>query len=131
VARLNVQDFPMRLFLASLLFLAACDGASTPQQPQAAAPPPELCTQAAKALEQLKAKAAIDFDDKGEATITQDAWMRMGAGEHSQLARLLAFHAACANPDGAAQRQVRIRNETSVILLENMVPITVDLGLDD
>ena len=84
-----------------------------------------------KALVQLKAKSAIDYDGKGEAVIMQDAWMRMSASEHSQLARLLAFNAACASPDGTAERQVRIRNETGTILLENMVPITVDLGLDD
>ena len=119
----------MRLLLASLLLLAACDGASTPKQPATVPPPPkELCDQAGKALDQLKAKGAIDYDSKGESTIPQDAWMRMGAAEHSQFARMLAFHAACASPDGKAERQVRIRNETGTILLENMVPVTVDLG---
>ena len=122
----------MRLLFASLFFLAACDGSSTPQQPKAAfVPPAELCSQANKALEQLKAKSAVDYDGKGEATIMQDAWMRMDAREHSQLARLLAFNAACASPGGAPERQVRIRNEMGTILLENMVPITVDLGLED
>lgn len=119
----------MRLLLVSVLLLAACDAPSTPKQPTTvAAPPKELCDQAGKALEQLKTKGAIDYDSKGEATIPQDAWMRMSASEHSQFARMLAFHAACASPDGAAERQVRIRNEGSVILLENMVPVTVDLG---
>ncbi|HMJ92893.1 MAG TPA: hypothetical protein VK472_02205, partial [Allosphingosinicella sp.] len=109
------------------LLLAACDGAPAPKQ-KVAAPAPELCSQASKALDQLKAKGAIDYDSKGEASIPQDAWMRMGAAEHSQFARMLAFHAACASPDGAAQRQVRIRNESGIILLENMVPVTIDLG---
>ena len=123
----------MRLLLVSLFLLASCDGPSTSQQSNMAvsAPAAELCGQAGKALEQLKAKAAIDYDDKGEATITQDAWMRMSAGEHSQFAHLLALRAACASPDGAAQRQVRIRNESGIILLENMVPTTVDLGAAD
>ena len=122
----------MRFLLASLLLVAACDGSSTPQQPTAVAPPPaELCGQAGKALEQLKAKAAIDYDDKGEATIMQDAWMGMSAGEHSQFAHLLALHANCANPDGATERQVRIRNESGIILLENKVPTTIDLGAAD
>src|SRR5687768_12315158 len=109
------------LLLVPLLFLAACDGPSTSQQPKAAAPAAELCQQVRKALEQLKAKAAIDYDEKGEATIVQDAWMRMGAAEHSQFAHLLALHAACSSPSGAAERQVRIRNESGIILLENMV----------
>ena len=122
----------MRLLLVSLLLLAACDGSSAPQpKPTATAPPAELCSQAEKALEQLKAKAAIDYDSKGEATIMQDAWMRMGAGEHSQFAHLLALHAACASPEGPAERQVRIRNESGIILLENMVPTTIDLGAAD
>ena len=123
----------MRLLpFAPLLFLAACDVPTTPQQPTAAAAPPKaLCDQSSKALAELKAKGAIDHDGKGEATVMQDAWMRMGSGEHSQLARLLAFDAACGNPSGGAERQVRIRNETGIILLENMVPVTVDLGAAD
>ena len=118
----------MRLLLASLLLLAACDGPPAPKQ-AAAAPPAELCGQASKALDQLKSKGAIDYDSKGEASIPQDAWMRMDAAAHSQFARMLAFHAACVSPDGAAQRQVRIRNESGIILLENMVPVTVDLSV--
>jgi hypothetical protein len=122
----------MRLLLIPLFLLAACDGSSTPQpKATAAAPPAELCSQAGKALEQLKAKAAIDYDSKGEAVIMQDAWMRMSAGEHSQFAHVLALHAACASTDGATARQVRIRNEMGTILLENMVPTTIDLGAAD
>ena len=123
----------MRMLLLTPLFLvAACDMPNTPTQPtKVAAPPKALCDQAGKALDDLKAKGAIDQDDKGEATIMQDAWMRMGASEHSQLARLLAFNAACVSPDGAAERQIRIRNEMGVILLENMVPVTVDFGTAD
>src|SRR5688500_15542625 len=118
------------LLLAPLLFLTACDGGSTPQSPKAtvAAPAAERCQQARDALDQLKAKAAIDYDQKGEAMIMQDAWMRMSAAEHSQFAHLIALHAACSSPNGAAERQVRIRNETGIILLENMVPTTINLG---
>ena len=122
----------MRFLLAFPLLLAACDVPTTPESAtRAAAPSAVLCAETAKALDALKTKGAIDYDSKGEATIPQDAWMRMGAGEHSQFARLLAFHAACESPDGSAERQVRIRNETGTILLENMVPTTVDLGAAD
>ena len=123
----------MRFFLfAPLLLIAGCDVPTTPQQPASVPPPPkELCDQTSKALSELEAKGAVDADGKGEAMILQDAWLRMSASDHSQLARLLAFDAACASPDGKAERQVRIRNETGTILLENMVPVTVDLGAVD
>ena len=121
-----------QLIFAPFLLIAGCDVPTTPQQPASVPPPPkELCDQTSKALAELKAKGAVDHDGKGEATIMQDAWLRMSAGEHSQLASLLAFDAACASPDGAAERQVRIRNESGMILLESMVPVTVDLGAAD
>jgi hypothetical protein len=122
----------MRLFPLPFLLLAACGSDAQPDRATTVPPPPaELCEQSRKGLDALGSKGAIDYDDKGEATMPQDAWMSMSAERHNQFARMLAIHAACARPDGAAERQVRIRNEMGTILLENMVPTVIDLGRED
>jgi len=124
----------MRLFLLPTLFLAAACGSQSPSSPlgdldniQVSAPPAQLCAKAADALKQIGAKGAIDYDDQGSATIPQDLWMAMG-DKHASFAQTLALHAACTHPDGKAERKVVIRNESGVILMEAMVPTTVDLG---
>jgi hypothetical protein len=130
---------PMRLFIPIVLLLAACGSqpgssgqASNAQSGQAggipaAAPPAQLCEQARKILEQLGAKGAIDYDDQGTATVPQEIWMGM-AEQHSQFAQTLALHAACAHPDGSAERNVVIRNESGVVLMEASVPVNLGLG---
>ena len=115
-------------FLLLPLFLLACDGQSASDQAGANAPPPPplLCAQARKGLEEM-GKGAILYDDKGEATVPREIWMAMGT-ESDQFVRALALHAACSHPDGAAERQVRVRDESGVVLSEAVVPVAV--GLD-
>ena len=115
--------------LSLMLILAACGPA--PEQPVAEAPPvpKQICDQSRDGLEKMRAKGAIDFDDSGSATVPQDAWMAMGAVPHGQLAQMLAFHAACTNPDKAAERHIVIRNEAGVALMERDVPTSVGLNM--
>jgi hypothetical protein len=124
----------MRLaFLPSLLLIAAC-GSQSPSSSQSddldniqvPAPPPQLCAQSADALKQLGAKGAIAYDDLGTATIPQEMWMAMN-DQHASFARTLALHAACSHPDGKGERNVLIRNEYGVKLME--APISVNVGL--
>jgi hypothetical protein len=121
----------MRAFLPCLLLLAACS--SEPEADPAddmpgAPPPPQLCEQSRKALEAIGAKAGIDYDDRGEGIVAQEAWLRMQAAQRSQFAQLLAFHAACAHPDGAGERRIVIRNEWGNVVVERIVPTAVGLG---
>jgi hypothetical protein len=118
----------------SLLLLAACnsqspagDASGQPEGIKVPPPPAQLCEQAGKALEQIGGKGVIDYDDQGSATIPQEIWMAM-AEQHSQFALTLALHAACAHPDGSAERKVVIRNESGVVLMEAMIPTNVGLG---
>jgi hypothetical protein len=123
----------MRFFPALILLcLAACDSRPGSGDPSSQAgpvppPPPQLCAQAGKALEQFEEKAAIVYDDRGRATVPQEIWMAMGS-QHSQFAQALALHAACTHPDGAAERPVLIRNETGVVLMEATVSTNIGLG---
>ena len=114
--------------LPLLLVLAACGPQPQPPEAKAQPLPPILCEQARDGLETLRAKGAIDYDQAGAATISQDAWITMRTGGHGQLAQMLAFHAACADPDGPAERPIVIRNESGVVLMESAVSTEVGLG---
>jgi hypothetical protein len=124
----------MRLLTAfPLLFLAACNSQSPSAQTDplegvnVPPPPAQFCARAKKMLEDLGTKGAIDYDDQGQATVPQDIWMGMGE-QHSRFAEMLAVHAACAHPDGKAERQVTIRNETGGILMDASIRTATDLG---
>ena len=114
--------------LPLLLVLAACGPQPQPPEAKSQPLPPILCEKARDGLEKLRVKGAIDYDEAGTATIPQEAWMVMGTGGHSQLAQMLAFHAACADPDGPAERPIVIRNESGVVLMDRPVSTEVGLG---
>ena len=114
--------------LPLLLALAACGPQPQPPEAKSQPLPQILCEKARDGLEKMRAKGAIDYDQAGAATIPQDAWMAMGTGGHSQLAQLLAFHAACADPGGPPARPIVIRNESGVVLMESTVSTEVGLG---
>ncbi|MDB5722812.1 MAG: hypothetical protein JWP15_3430 [Alphaproteobacteria bacterium] len=112
-----------------LILLAACKGeqAPNPAETNVGPPPPQICAQIAKAIDQIKNQSSIQYDDKGEATIEQEAWLAMTPDNHVDLARTLAFHAACKAGHQSDAQPVRIRNEIGTILLETTVPTKVDL----
>lgn len=116
-----------QLFL--LLLLAAC-GSEVPKAPEPLAVPipPQLCEQALAGLEKMKAKGGFEHDGNGSATIPQEAWIVMGAAGHGSLAQLLAYDAACKHPGGPPERQIVIRNELGVVLMERTVSTDVGLG---
>lgn len=121
-------------FLLSLLLATAC-GSQSPSSSlpadleniQVPPPPAQICGQAAAALKQSGASGGIDYDDAGNATVPQEIWMAMG-DQRSKFAQALALHAACGRPDGKRERNVLIRNESGVILMEASIPTTIGLG---
>jgi hypothetical protein len=118
-----------RLVLALLLMLAACEGEKppSPTETNTGPPPPQLCAEVTKGLAALDDQSAMIHDDKGEATVPQDAWLTMTPDNHAELARTLAFAAACASGHQSDAQPVRIRNETGTTLLETTVSTKVDL----
>ena len=125
----------MRLaLLPGLLFVAAC-GSQSPSATlpgdldnvHVPAPPPQICAKVDAALKKLGADGAIDYDDRGGATVPQAVWMAMGE-QHAGFAQTLALHSACARPDGKGERKVLIRNEYGVVLMEATISTNVGLG---
>jgi hypothetical protein len=110
------------------LLLVACQGEAPPDLNQTAGPPPaELCSEIAKSGKALRAQLTLDYDEKGEATIEQEAWTAMSPDDHNDFARTLAFIAACAAGKQSDAQPVRIRNESGRILLETTISTRVDL----
>ena len=118
-----------RIFLSLLLGLAACQGEPPPDMNQTAAgpPPAELCAEIKKNLKGFEGDLSIDYNDKGEATVEQAAWMTMSPENHADLAQTLGFVAACASGRQSDAQPVSIRNESGRMLLETTVSTRVDL----
>ena len=124
----------MRPFLFLTLLAAACGSQpqpsgedADPAAVQVPPPPAQLCDESRKGLEQLGAKGAIEYDDRGTATVPLAIWAALKE-KRSDFARTLAIHAACAHPDGAAERVVQIRSESGVMLMEATIPTVFGLG---
>jgi hypothetical protein len=111
------------------LLLAACEGEKPPtaHETHVGPPPQQICAEVRKGVEALDKQASIQRDDKGGAVVEQSAWMAMTPENHADLARTLAFAAACAAGKQSEAQPVRIRSETGQILLETTVSTMVDL----
>jgi hypothetical protein len=118
-----------RFALALLLALAACKGETPPDaaQTNVGPVPPQLCAQVKKQLQGLSNQLAVQYNDKGEATVTQEAWMAMTPDNHADFAKTIAFVASCASGHQAEAQPVRIHNESGTMLLESTVSTKVDL----
>jgi hypothetical protein len=118
-----------RSALALVLLLIACEGEKppSPAETNVGPPPPQVCAEIRKGIDALDKQGAIQHDDKGEAMIAQGAWMAMSPENHADLARTLAFLAACTAGKQSDAQPVRIRNEEGLILLETTVSTKVDL----
>ena len=124
------------LLLPLLALTAACD---PPPQPaimnQSQALPPEICGQVRDGLDKLKSQGAAEIDDKGNVLIEEQVWLAMPPATRDQLVRLVAFHAACALPEGAAEQEVIVRGESGQVLSRRTIETSIDpnrvLGGDD
>ena len=129
---------PKRTLLLPLLALAAaCDPAPPPPAAteQSRPLPPEVCAQVREGLDKLKGQGAAEIDDKGNVLIEEQVWMAMPPATRDQLIRLVAFHAACALPEGATEQEVIVRGESGQVLSRRTIETSIDpnrvLGGDD
>ena len=112
--------------LAGLLLLAACGGAPAPETKQAVRLPEKTCSDAREGLAALEANATLDQDGAGSATIFQEAWLQIPAGQRETIANSLAVVAACAAPEPVAEQEVTITSETGTVLMRRTVELAVD-----
>jgi hypothetical protein len=116
-----------RAAAAALLVLSApgCDLA--PEEP--AVPPmigklpPELCAQAKESLDGAGKTGGFEHDGRGGATISEDAWIVMGAQGQGDLTQTLAVDAACKAGTVPREQQVFVRSEEGRILSSRIVEI--------
>jgi hypothetical protein len=119
---------------AAALILSALAGCG--QQPSSEAndsaglmPLPEkVCNDARQGLEKIGKSGGLEYSDKGEATIGEDAWLRLPENAREQIAQLLAFHAACAAEQPPREQSVVIRSEFGRVLTQRVVETGADLS---
>ncbi|MFL6857995.1 MAG: hypothetical protein ACJ8EB_08820 [Allosphingosinicella sp.] len=112
---------------ALLALLAACDA---PPKPPAAEPklPQQLCEQVDKGLAQIAKGGGLDFDDKGEASMMEAAWVQLSSNQREQLVKLLAYHASCAAGAQSDGQSVVIRGDEGHELVRRSVSTRVDMA---
>ncbi len=109
------------------LALTACEEAPKPTGPVARLPA-ELCTQARESLEKISKAGIFEYNQEGEATIEEAAWLPMNGGQRDALGQALAFHAACSAKEPSPERTIIIRNEGGRVLTQRVVETTIDIS---
>lgn len=110
----------------ALLGISACEEAPRPTGPVARLPA-QLCSQARDSLEKVSATGIFEYNQEGEATIEEAAWLPMSGGQRDALGQALAFHAACSAKEPTRERTVVIRNEGGRVLTRRVVETTIDI----
>jgi hypothetical protein len=119
--------------LSSLLLLAAltaCDGQNAAEEPKlpVARLPAQTCNQARDGLEKLKESGGLTYTGQGEATLDEEAWMRLDEGGREQLVQLVAYDAACKAPVPPAEQNATVRSEAGRVLSQRVVETSADLS---
>ena len=114
------------LLLASL---AACDGQNAMEEPKlpVARLPAQTCNQAQVGLEKLKGSGGLTYDGQGEATLDEEAWMRLDERAREQLVQLVAYDAACKAKVPPAEQSATVRNEVGRVLSQRVVETSANL----
>ena len=114
-------------FLPVLALASGCEPPDpVPTANQAQPLPAEICAQVREGMEKLKGQGAALIDEDGAVLMEEQVWMAMPTGTRDQLVRLVGFHAACASPGGAIEREVTVRGESGQILTRRTVETSVD-----
>lgn len=116
--------------LLLLVSVAACDRLAAPEEPKApvARLPAQVCSQARDGLEKLKESGGLTYSGQGEATLEEEAWLRLDGPARDQLVQLLAYDAACKAAVPPAEQTATVRNETGRVLAERVVETSADLS---
>jgi hypothetical protein len=118
-------------FAGVLVCLTACGPAGEPQAQAPSGPPPaKVCESARKALDKLSKTGGFEYNDKGEATFSQEDWIQVPRSVRDQLANSLAFHASCAAGQTSREQEIVIKSEFGTVLTRRLIETTVDpMGL--
>lgn len=123
----------MKIYRVSLLLgaasLGACDGQFGAEKNEIiplARVPEQVCRQATNGLEQLKQSGGFVLNAAGEATLDEQAWMRMDGRQRDQLVQLVAYDAACKGAEPVKEQNAVIRSEYGRVLTEQVVEIAPD-----
>ena len=124
---MKIRHFSPFLLLASL---GACDGQDQAAEPKlpVARLPAQTCNQARDGLEKLKESGGLTYTGQGEATLDEEAWMRLDEGAREQLVQLVAYDAACKAPVPPAEQSATVRNEAGRVLSQRVVETSADLS---
>jgi len=116
------------LFL--LASLGACDGQTAAEEPElpVARLPAQTCNQARDGLEKLKESGGLTYNGQGEATLDEEAWMRLDQRARDQLVQLVAYDAACKAAVPPAEQSATVRNESGRVLSQRVVETSADLS---
>jgi hypothetical protein len=124
----------MKISLFSLLLLlpavAACDSQYGAEEPKLAPArlPAQVCTQARDGLEKLKESGGFTYTGQGEATLDEEAWLRLDERARNELVKLVAYDAACKAPTPRAEQDAIVRNELGRVLMQQVVETSADLS---
>jgi hypothetical protein len=112
-----------------LSWLAACGSQNVAQEPNlpVARLPAQTCNQAKGGLEKLKESGGLTYTGQGEATLDEEAWMRLDEGAREQLVQLVAYDAACKAPVPPAEQSATVRNEAGRVLSQRVVETSATL----
>jgi hypothetical protein len=119
-----------RLALIPLLLLVvACEEKRPDWAKEGAAGaglPPQVCAKVKQALDQLRNGGGVDYTDKGGATLPAEAFPQMPPAQRDQLARTLAYHAACVSGTTSDAQEVVIRGDDGSELLRRTISTKMD-----
>ena len=124
---MKIRSFSPLLLLAAL---AACDGQNAAEEPKlpVARLPAQTCNLAQAGLEKLKESGGLTYTGEGEATLEEEAWMRLDERAREQLVQLVAYDAACKAAVPPAEQSAIVRNEAGRVLSQRVVDTSADLS---
>jgi hypothetical protein len=86
-----------------------------------------VCAEADQAVARVAKTAMFESGRDGSATISQEAWLITPAASKTDLAKALAYEAACRSASPQSEQEVIIKNEFGQVLLRRFVRVAPEL----